>query len=242
MHIDQNNNEIFLTNQIVVPDVEELLKAGDSKPSTSSCKSCLSAIHAISYLASHSMLVISLKTGQCIIGKLSGSFELGNCVTIPAFSSVRKELSQSGEYLYDFTEVPHMMAESPRCLFLLASFGKPASQVPCLIQVNKDKIQVDVIKSKNSSSGKPPAVHGYSLIKPSFRKTWRKSARLLTLDETGSATVFKLDVRQTETEERKAFSLMHELNSQRKIAKTDLPKKVTMPANFFEKQSNIWNN
>ena len=152
-------------------------------------------------------------------------------------------MGQNGELFYDFREVTHMMGEKPQSLYLLASFGKQACQVPCLINVTKDKILIDVVKSKNASlSNKLPTVHGYALVKPSFRKTWRKSPRLLTIDESGSALVYKLDLRSSESEERKAYNFIQELNSQRKIQKADLPKKVTMPANFFEKQSNLWSN
>lgn len=62
----------------------------------------------------------------------------------------------------------------------------------------------------------------------------------MSFEENGSASVFKIDQQNGDGEERKASNMLSELNSQRRIQKSDLPKKVTMPPNFFEKQKNIW--
>ena len=89
-----------------------------------------------------------------------------------------------------------MMGERPSSLFLLASFGKQGGSVPCVIEVSGEKIEIDIIKSKSASmTSKLPIVHGYALIKPSFKKTWRKSPRLFTIDESGTALVYKIDLR-----------------------------------------------
>ena len=88
------------------------------------------------------------------------------------------------------------MGERPLSLFLLASFGKQGSSVPCVMEVSGEKIEVDIVRSKSASmTSKLPTVHGYALIKPSFRKTWRKSPRLLAIDESGAAVVYKIDLR-----------------------------------------------
>ena len=62
--------------------------SGGSK--SENCKSCLSIIKSIDYLPTYQMLVLSLKTGETIISKLSNAFEISNCVVVPAIASLKK--------------------------------------------------------------------------------------------------------------------------------------------------------
>ena len=87
MQIDQNNNEILLTHQIAVPSaaVDE-----NSQSAAGARKDSLKEIKSLSYLPTYGMLVLTLRSGDFIIGKLSNTFELGNCVTVPALASLKK--------------------------------------------------------------------------------------------------------------------------------------------------------
>lgn len=63
---------------------------------------------------------------------------------------------------------------------------------------------------------------------------------MITFEENGVSMVFNIDLKPSESEEKKNQGIMAELHAQRKVQRSDLPKKVTVPANFFEKLKNIW--
>ena len=95
------------------------------------------------------------------------------------------------------------MLERPSSIYLSAKFSKSGCAVPCIIEVTPEKVNFEVIRPKNANLSNPlTAVHGYALIKPSFSKMWRKSPRLVTIDESGTATVYKLDLKQPDADER----------------------------------------
>lgn len=84
--------------------------------------------------------------------------------------------------------------------------------MPCILEITPDKVNIEVVRPKNANLSSPlTAVHGFALVKPSFRKTWRKSPRLVTIEESGTATVYKLDLKQPDADERAQF--LNELNS-----------------------------
>ena len=126
--------------------------------------------------------------------------------------------------------------------FLLASGWLSRLAVACLLELTAGRVKVNLIKGKAASlQSKLVPLHGFALVNPSFTKQWRKAPRLLTIDEAGQALVFKVEQQDAQTEERKDAILLKEMSAFRKIARSDLPEKVVMPANFFEKQRNIWN-
>ena len=89
-----------------------------------------------------------------------------------------------------------MMIEKPSSIYLTAKFSKSGCAVPCILEITPDKVNVEIVRPKNANLSNPlTAVHGYALVKPSFRKAWRKSPRLVTFEESGTATVYKLDLK-----------------------------------------------
>ena len=112
-----------------------------------------------------------------------------------------------------------MMAEKPSCLFLSASYAKQGASVPCILEINSnDKIQIEMIKGKNANTmNKLPTVHGYAFVKPSFKKTWRKAPRFISVDESGVAFIYKIDEQGGEDSRKMNHGSLQELNNQRKI-------------------------
>ena len=248
MQVDEQmqNNEIFLTHRLEIIERRDKSKAADRASKDSGAAQ---AITGMSYLATHHLLALTFSSGKTLLGRIDmqGFNSLSDCVVIPSMASLStkqataKSLLASGEAFHNFTEIPHMMADQPNSLSLMASLSKQGSSVPCVIEVRADKIKIEVVKSKTTSlSNRLPAVHGCAFIKPSFRKTWRKAPRVLTVDETGTSYVFKVADNGGEEAKKANHGFMQELNAQRKILKTDLPRQVNVPANFFEKQRNIW--
>jgi len=83
MQVDeqQNNNEIFLTNKV---DIQLSKVENDKRYTVERETGCVPKISSISYLPTNSMVAVTFKTGQSVIGHLDlRSFALNNCITIP---------------------------------------------------------------------------------------------------------------------------------------------------------------
>lgn len=248
MQVDEQmqNSEIFLTHAIEIPapaasdDIEPHNKVHNENGQVAS-------ITSISYLPTHSLLTMTLKTGQTLIGRLDlRSLALSNCTVIRDLRSMQvpnaQQLAMNGSSFSNFTELPFMTrtvaknGKSNQSIFLMATFSKQGGSVACILELAASKIKINLVKGKAASlQSKMAPLHGYALVNPSFTKAWRKAPRLLTIDEAGHALVFKVEQQDASSEERKDASFLKEMSAFRKIAKADLPKKVIMPANFFEK-------
>lgn len=180
-------------------------------------KGCLSSVVAVSFLPSYSMVALSFKTGQTLLGKLDlKTFQIGQCLLIPPMESIKKPtaslLSTNGDFFHSFREISYMNSERLSSIFLLATFSKAGGALPCILEITSEKVLINIIKSKNLNN-KQPVVHGWALTNPSFKKTWRHAPRLITFEENGASLVFHVDLKLSDPDEKKNQGILAELHA-----------------------------
>ena len=155
-------------------------------------------------MPTYSLLALSFATGQTLISQLDlQSLQLTSNCLIPSIHSQRPNstalaLLKNGDYFSNFRELTDFESDRVKngSFLMMATFGKQAASVPCLIELAASKVTVSVVKPKSESLAdrrdKLCPIHGYSLVKPSTKKTYRKAPRLVTFDESGSAYVYKV--------------------------------------------------
>lgn len=145
MQVDEQmmqNNEIFLTHKLPLSIVSD---ESDPRFKVQNSDGSIPPITSISYLPGNSLLAVSFKSGQTIIGRLdTRTFELSSCIVIPTISSIKKPnaqlLVQNGDKFSNFRELNFLSTDTsksaPQSIYLLANFSKNAIAVPVILQLS----------------------------------------------------------------------------------------------------------
>jgi hypothetical protein len=96
---------------------------------------------------------------------------------------------------------------------------------------------IEQTKQNCNKSVKHSTIQGFCFAKPSVAKRSNDLMRLITFDENGSACVYSYQSAQP-SDNRKSSN--DEESKHKTIKRTDLPLKVQMPINFFEKMKNLY--
>ncbi|CDW77116.1 e3 ubiquitin-protein ligase ubr4 [Stylonychia lemnae] len=198
------------------------------------------------------VLIISMTQGVTIIGKPNfeqgtfNGFYINFNEDSTNYTGNTKTLQQKyGDNLVCFKDVECLPNESSQISskYYIQAISRKLnnlnSGIPVLLEISNDLVNINFLKTTSTSTLVP--CFGLTYSKCS-NKNYQSIHRLISIQSDGSSVAFSVNPlcvlvnkQETQGESISKFFMQQQL-----IKKSDLPKEVKMPVNFFEKMKNVY--